>query len=235
MNRWPILLFVMLSVAVPAQSPAQPTVAGRWSEKQAADWYRQQPWLVGANYTPRAPSTSWRCGRPRPSIQTRSTRSSAGRRHRHEHDARLPARSALAAGRRGLHEAARRVPAHRREAQDQTDARAVRLRLGSVAATGQAARRRNPACTTLAGCRARARRRCRTRRSSPRLEAYVKGVVGAFANDPRMLAWDIWNEPDNLTNVQLRQAGAGEQGANWCWRSCRRFSPGRARRGRSSR
>lgn len=32
----------------------------------------------------------------------------------------------------------------------------------------------------------------------PRLEAYVKGVIGAFANDPRVLAWDIWNEPDNL-------------------------------------
>jgi Cellulase (glycosyl hydrolase family 5) len=31
----------------------------------------------------------------------------------------------------------------------------------------------------------------------PRLEAYVKGVVGAFARDPRILAWDIWNEPDN--------------------------------------
>jgi hypothetical protein len=31
----------------------------------------------------------------------------------------------------------------------------------------------------------------------PRLEIYVKGVVGAFANDPRILAWDIWNEPDN--------------------------------------
>jgi hypothetical protein len=31
----------------------------------------------------------------------------------------------------------------------------------------------------------------------PRLEAYVKGVVGAFAKDERVLAWDIWNEPDN--------------------------------------
>ncbi len=30
-----------------------------------------------------------------------------------------------------------------------------------------------------------------------RLEAYVKGVVGAFAGDDRILAWDIWNEPDN--------------------------------------
>ena len=31
----------------------------------------------------------------------------------------------------------------------------------------------------------------------PRLEAYVKGVVGAFAKDPRVLAWDVWNEPSN--------------------------------------
>ena len=31
----------------------------------------------------------------------------------------------------------------------------------------------------------------------PRLEAWVKGVVGAFANDQRILGWDLWNEPDN--------------------------------------
>jgi hypothetical protein len=31
----------------------------------------------------------------------------------------------------------------------------------------------------------------------PHLEEYVKGVVGAFANDDRVLAWDVWNEPDN--------------------------------------
>lgn len=31
----------------------------------------------------------------------------------------------------------------------------------------------------------------------PRLKAYVQGVVGAFAKDPRILAWDVWNEPDN--------------------------------------
>jgi hypothetical protein len=31
----------------------------------------------------------------------------------------------------------------------------------------------------------------------PRLEAYTKGIVSAFANDSRILAWDLWNEPDN--------------------------------------
>ena len=31
----------------------------------------------------------------------------------------------------------------------------------------------------------------------PRLKLYVQGVVGAFANDDRILAWDTWNEPSN--------------------------------------
>lgn len=33
----------------------------------------------------------------------------------------------------------------------------------------------------------------------PRLERYVKGVVAKFASDGRILGWDIWNEPDNMT------------------------------------
>lgn len=32
----------------------------------------------------------------------------------------------------------------------------------------------------------------------PRLEEYVKGVVSAFANDKRVMSWDVWNEPDNF-------------------------------------
>ncbi len=31
----------------------------------------------------------------------------------------------------------------------------------------------------------------------PKLKTYVQGVVQAYANDSRILAWDIWNEPDN--------------------------------------
>lgn len=31
----------------------------------------------------------------------------------------------------------------------------------------------------------------------PKLREYVEGVVGAFAKDERVLAWDVWNEPDN--------------------------------------
>jgi len=33
-----------------------------------------------------------------------------------------------------------------------------------------------------------------------RLKAYVLGVVGAFANDTRVLGWDVWNEPSNTND-----------------------------------
>ncbi len=64
----------------------------------------------------------------------------------------------------------------------------------------------------------------------PRLETYVKELVGAFKNDRRILAWDIWNEPDNtngssygasepvnkveLVNKLLPQAFAWARSAN---------------------
>lgn len=34
----------------------------------------------------------------------------------------------------------------------------------------------------------------------PRLEAYVRGIVSTFANDSRILMWDVWNEPENTND-----------------------------------
>ncbi len=64
----------------------------------------------------------------------------------------------------------------------------------------------------------------------PRLETYVKELVSAFKDDKRILAWDIWNEPDNtngssygasepmnkvaLVNKLLPQAFAWARSAN---------------------
>jgi hypothetical protein len=31
-----------------------------------------------------------------------------------------------------------------------------------------------------------------------RLRVYIQGVIGAYRYDRRVLAWDLWNEPDNL-------------------------------------
>jgi hypothetical protein len=38
----------------------------------------------------------------------------------------------------------------------------------------------------------------------PALADYVKGIVGAFANDQRILGWDIWNEPDNRNDSSYK-------------------------------
>ncbi|WP_018627464.1 cellulase family glycosylhydrolase [Niabella aurantiaca] len=39
----------------------------------------------------------------------------------------------------------------------------------------------------------------------PELERYVKSVVGKFAGDPRIIAWDVWNEPDNMTGASYQK------------------------------
>lgn len=36
------------------------------------------------------------------------------------------------------------------------------------------------------------------------LKNYVTGIIGAFAHDSRILAWDMWNEPDNIEYGQIR-------------------------------
>ena len=93
-----VALFVCAGVM--AQQP-------RWSEKAANDWYAKQPWLVGANYIPATAINElemWQADTLRPEAHRPGTR--LGREHRHEHDARVPARSAVAAGRPGLPESA---------------------------------------------------------------------------------------------------------------------------------
>ena len=45
-----------------------------------------------------------------------------------------------------------------------------------------------------------------------RLETYVKGVTGAFANDKRILAWDVWNEPDNPNTSSYGKLEPAEKG-----------------------
>lgn len=36
------------------------------------------------------------------------------------------------------------------------------------------------------------------------LQPYVKGVIGRFANDRRVIAWDLFNEPDNINGGSYR-------------------------------
>lgn len=48
----------------------------------------------------------------------------------------------------------------------------------------------------------------------PRLKEYTQGVIGAFKNDDRILAWDIVNEPDNNNGSSYGPGGLKLEPAN---------------------
>jgi hypothetical protein len=41
------------------------------------------------------------------------------------------------------------------------------------------------------------KQRLENKADEPELKEYVQGVVGTFGQDDRVLAWDVWNEPNN--------------------------------------
>jgi Cellulase (glycosyl hydrolase family 5) len=193
-----MLLFSVLCGAGLAGAPAQPAAAGRWPEGRAADWYRQQPWLVGANYAPANAINQlemWQAETFDPATIDKELGWAAAigmntmRVFLHD----LLWQQDAAAFRKRIDEFLRIAEKHRIKPMfvlfdsvwdpnprlgRQREPRPGVHNSGWVQGPGAAALR-DPS-------------------QYPRLEAYVKGVVGAFAKDPRVLAWDVWNEPDNM-------------------------------------
>ena len=97
---------------------------------------------------------------------------------------------------RGLPEPRRPVPGHRREAPHPPDVRPVRFGWDPFPATGQQ-RPPRPGVHNSGWVQSPGKVALEDPTEWPRLEGYVKAVVGRFRDDPRVLAWDLWNEPDN--------------------------------------
>jgi hypothetical protein len=45
---------------------------------------------------------------------------------------------------------------------------------------------------------------------SERLLAYVQGIIADYAHDKRILAWDLWNEPDNVNGGSYKGEAANK-------------------------
>ena len=171
---------------------------GPWPVARAEAWAGEHPWLVGCNF---APSTAinqlemWQADTFDLATIDRELGWAEGlgfnsvRVFLHhllwEQDA------------QGFLAADRPVPGHGRPAQDRRDVRAVRRCLGPVPSLRQAAHARTRACTTRAGCRARALVILKDPQRHDELKDYVTGVIGRFRADRRVHAWDLFNEPDN--------------------------------------
>jgi hypothetical protein len=191
-----ILLLSQLVFAAPSQ---------KWTEAQAREWYAKQPWLVGSNYNPASAINElemWQA------------------------DTFDPKRIDLELGwAEDLGMNTMRVYLH--DLLWQQDAEGFKRRLDAFLAicakhkirpmlvlfdsvwdpNPQLGKQRapRPGVHNSGWLQSPSTKALQDPAEYPRLEAYVKGVVGAFARDERILAWDIWNEPDNLNGGSYGQ------------------------------
>jgi hypothetical protein len=203
MMKKPKFVFVMaaLFVAGLCASAAHGQTA-RWTEQKANAWYAQQPWLVGSNYIPKSAINQLE-------MWQEETFDPA------EIDKELGWAEAL-----GMN--TMRVFLH--DLLWQQDAAGFRKRLDQFLTIAQRHHIR-PALVLFDSCwdplphlgpqhppvlgvhnsgwvQSPGAAALGDSKQYPRLKAYVQGVVGAFAKDERVLAWDVWNEPgsDNSGN-----------------------------------
>lgn len=192
-----IVTIVLLAITLVAQE--------RWSEQQARDWYAKQPWLVGSNYNPA---------------------SAINQLEMWQADSFDPKRIDLELGwAEGLGMNTMRVFLH--DLLWQQDADGFKRRLDqflTIAAKHKIRpmfvlfdsvwdpdaklgkqRPPRPGVHNSGWVQSPNRTTLQDPAQYPHLEAYVKGVVGAFARDQRILAWDIWNEPDNENHGSYNQ------------------------------
>ncbi|GFE85710.1 endo-1,4-beta-xylanase [Steroidobacter agaridevorans] len=190
-----IALVALLQLALLVAAPA--FAAERWTEQQAHEWYNRQPWLVGANYIPANAINQlemWQAD----TFDTATIDKELG--------------WAKAIGMNTM-----RVYLH--NLLWEQDAKGFKQRIDAFL-TIAAKHGIKPMFVLFDSCwdpevklgpqrppipgvhnsgwvQAPGRARLEDVSQYPKLREYVQGVVGAFAKDSRILAWDVWNEPDN--------------------------------------
>jgi hypothetical protein len=190
-------LIAVLGLALLEAATAFAQPRARWSEQKANDWYAKQPWLVGANFIPSDAINElemFQAATFNPALNDKEL---------------------------GLAESIG-MNTMRVFLQDQLwqqDPEGFKKRLDeflSIAAKHHI----RPLLVLFDSCwetdphlgpqhppipgvhnsgwvQSPGKRELLDRSYEPKLQAYVEGVVGAFANDNRILGWDVWNEPDN--------------------------------------
>ena len=193
-----VLLFVLIVLAGAGLSSAE--TPPRWSEQQARDWYAKQGWLVGSNYLPATASNELEMWQAETFDPKRI-------------DVELGWAEAI-----GLN--TMRVFLH--DLVWQKDAKGLTQRIDQFLKIANKhhikpmfvlfdscwdpAPRLGPQLPPRPGIhnsrwvQSPGAAALEDPAQYPRLEAYVKGVVKAFGRDERVLAWDVWNEPDNTNH-----------------------------------
>lgn len=198
-----VLFLLLLACGGATFAAAQQSADGttRWSQSQANSWYSQQPWLVGSNFIPQDAINQmemWQASTFNPT----------------EIDRELGWAASLG------------MNTMRVFLQDQlwsSDAVGMRQRM-DIFLTIADRHHIRPIFVLFDSCwdpypklgpqrppipgvhnsgwvQSPGRAALEDPSQTERLKTYVQGVMSAFANDPRVLAWDLWNEPDNTNDV----------------------------------
>src|ERR1700761_2176061 len=193
------VLFFMLSGAVGHLDAAAQShhTSARWSEAKAQQWYAAQPWLVGANFLPADAINQLEMWQPETFNPEEIDRELGWA--------------------EGLGMNTMRVFLH--DQLWQQDAPGFQKRIDTFLAIA-AKHHIKPLLVLFDSCwdpdphpgkqhapipgvhnsgwaQSPGRAALDDQAQYARLETYVKGVIGAFAKDERILGWDLWNEPDN--------------------------------------
>ena len=211
-------------IALALATTAAPAAAREmWTKAQANSWYKQQPWLVGSNYSPANAINQfemWQAATFDPATIDKELGWAASM---------------------GMN--TMRVYLHNQLWED--DAAGLKARMEQFLVI--AARHRiRPMFVLFDSCwdpnpvsgpqrppipgvhnsgwaQAPGAARLADRSQYGKLEAYVKDVVGHFANDKRIVAWDVWNEPNNegggnfMLSAQKKALVAGLLGPVFDW------------------
>jgi hypothetical protein len=195
-----LLISFTLGTFANSRPALPPPASDRWSEKAASDWYARQPWLVGSNYIPATAINElemWQA------------------------DTFDPVRIDLELGwAESLGMNTMRVFLH--DLLWQQDPKGFQKRVDTflqIAAKHHIRplfvlfdsvwdpnprlgkqRAPTPGVHNSGWLQSPGAAALKDPSQYSRLEAYVKGIVGAFANDPRVLGWDVWNEPGNTND-----------------------------------
>jgi hypothetical protein len=190
-----------------AQSGTE-TASGRWSQRQASDWYAQQPWLVGANFIPSNAINELEM------FQAATFDPSAN-----NHELKLAESIGMNTARvflqgqlwtqdpdgfkRRLNQFLDIAAAHH--------IRPIFVLFDSCWETNPHLGPQHPPIPGIHNSgwvQSPGKERLLDLFVEPQLQSYVVGIVGAFADDSRILAWDVWNEPDNKGGDKLEDVPA---------------------------
>lgn len=193
MNR--LLLLAGAALAAVTALPAE--ARDLWSKRDAAAWYDKQPWMVGANYNNRSAINQfemWQADTFNPAEIDQELGWAAG--------------IGMNVMRVYLHNILwEEDAAGLKQRMDQflgiADRHKIRIMFvlfDSCWDPDPVSGRQRPPIPGVHNSgwmQAPGAARLADRSQYPKLEAYVKDVVGSFKGDRRIVMWDVWNEPNN--------------------------------------